>query len=68
MVNKLPENPTWDDYKKDYEEWRTAVLKETLEQLKGLIAADRLGVDKLQTEIGRKSKHVELIESELQKR
>ena len=68
MPNKLPENPTWDDYKKDYEEWRIGILKETLDQFKDALAKDDQVRSLLEKEIERKQKHIELIEAELAKR
>lgn len=68
MPNKLPPNPTWNDFKKDYEEWRTSVLRETRDQLQKVLFEDEQRARLLEKEIERKQKHIELIEAELAKR
>lgn len=66
--NKLPSNPTWDDFKKDYEDWRTSILQEARDQFQKALFEDEARLRVLEKEAERKRKHIELIEAELAKR
>ena len=68
MPNKLSQNATEADYRRDYEEWRTAVLQEFLGEFKQAISLDEQRVATLQKEIDRKRMHIRLIEEELARR
>ena len=68
MVHKLPPNPTWDDYKKDYEQWLVSVLRETRDRFQKALFEDEARMRILEKEVERKKKHIELIEAELAKR
>ena len=68
MPNKLPSNATEQDYRRDYEEWRTAVLQEFLDEFNQALALDEKRIAIIQKEIDRKKMHIRLIEEELAKR